>query len=87
MKSKIEQYVIDKVREKRNEQNMSQSTLAFCLGFSRGFVGDAENPNRRAKYNLNHLNELAKIFNCPVTAFFPDQPFEENILAQEKISE
>lgn len=83
MKSKIEQFVIDKVREKRQQQKMSQSTLAYCIGLSRGFVGDAENPNKRAKYNFNHLNELAKVFNCPVTDFLPNQPFEENKPTQE----
>lgn len=78
MKSKIEQYVIDKVREMRQEQKMSQSTLAFCIGLSRGFIGDAENPNKRAKYNFNHLNELAKVFNCSISDFFPNLPFEDN---------
>ena len=52
MKTPIEQYVIDKVREKRLAQKMSQATLAYCLGVSRGFIGDVENPNQRAKYNL-----------------------------------
>lgn len=87
MKTKIEQYVIDRVREKRLEQKMSQSTLAYCLSLSRGFVGDTENPLKRAKYNLNHINEIAKIFNCSVTYFFPDQPFEDNKEFQEKNSE
>lgn len=76
MKTKIEQYVIDQVRNKRIEQKMSQATLAFCLSVSRGFVGDVENPLKRAKYNLNHVNELAKIFNCPIFDFFPIKPFE-----------
>lgn len=75
MKTSIEQYVIDVVREKRIEQNMSQATLAYCLGVSRGFIGDVENPKQRAKYNLNHLNELSKIFNCPFSDFFPSVPF------------
>ena len=66
MKTPIEQYVIDKVREKR---------LAYCLGVSRGFIGDVENPNQRAKYNLNHINELSIIFNCPFSDFFPSTPF------------
>lgn len=75
MKTQIEQYVIDKVREKRNEHKMSQATLAYCLGVSRGFIGDIENPTKKAKYNLNHLNELATILNCYVTDFIPQEPF------------
>ena len=75
MKTPIAQYVIDKVREKRLAQKMSQATLAYCLGVSRGFIGDVENPNQRAKYNLNHINELSIIFNCPFSDFFPSTPF------------
>ncbi|MEG2339390.1 MAG: helix-turn-helix domain-containing protein [Odoribacter sp.] len=78
MKTLIEQYVIDKIREKRLQQKMSQATLAYCLNVSKGFIGDIENPNKRAKYNLNHLNILAIIFNCPFTDFFPSEPFPED---------
>lgn len=78
MKTPIEQYIIDKVREKRLKEKMSQSTLAYCLGVSRGFVGDVENPNQRAKYNLNHINKLAKIFNCPFSDFFPEVPLSSS---------
>ena len=62
MKTPIEQYVIDKVREKRLAQKMSQATLAYCLGVSRGFIGDVENPNQRAKYNLSFLIVLFPTF-------------------------
>jgi transcriptional regulator with XRE-family HTH domain len=70
----IEQYVIDVVREKRKEKNWSQKELAYRLEVSIGFVGDAENPKYRAKYNLNHINELAKIFECSPKDFLPDKP-------------
>ena len=73
MKTPIEQYVIDKVREKRLAQKMSQATLAYCLGVSRGFIGDVENPNQRAKYNLNHIYEIAKVFKCSPRDFLPEK--------------
>lgn len=72
MKTPIEQYVIDRVREKRIKEKMSQAALAANLDVSRGFIGDIENPKKRAKYNLNHINELALIFNCPVWEFLPE---------------
>lgn len=75
--TKIEQYIIDTVREKRMERGMSQRELAYSLGLSVGFIGDIENPNFRAKYNLNHINELAKIFDCSPKDFLPEQPFGE----------
>jgi hypothetical protein len=38
------------------------------------FVGHVETPNRRAKYNLNHLNALAKLFKCSPKDFMPEKP-------------
>ncbi|NOT92773.1 MAG: helix-turn-helix transcriptional regulator [Ferruginibacter sp.] len=73
--SKIEQYVINAVREKRLAKGISQKELAYLLEVSVGFIGDIENPKYRAKYNLNHLNELAKILECSPKDFLPDKPF------------
>ena len=69
-----EQYVVDVVRAKRIEKGWSQKELAFQLDVSIGFIGDIENPKYRAKYNLNHLNELAKIFGCSPKDFLPNKP-------------
>ena len=59
MKSKIELFVIDRVRKLRYEEKMSQAKLADLLGVTKAFVGNVENENREEKYNLNHINELA----------------------------
>ena len=75
--SEIDQFVIDMVRQKRIEKNMSQRDMANLIGLSASFIGDIENPNSRAKYNLNHINELAKIFDCSPKDFLPDEPFGE----------
>ncbi len=72
--TKIELYVINAVKEKRIEAGLSQKELADELDMSLGFIGDVENPKRRAKYNLNHLNELAKIFKCSPRDFLPEKP-------------
>lgn len=76
MATPIEQYIIDRVRVMRIEQGISQIELAYSLGVTKGFIAAVENPKQRAKYNTNHLNELAKIFNCKFSEFFPDAPFE-----------
>lgn len=73
---KIEQYVIDKVREKRLKQNISQAELARLLDVSEGFIGNIESPNYRAKYNIAHLNELAKVFECSPRDFLPEKPLK-----------
>lgn len=76
LKSDIEAYVIAKVREKREAQNLTQSQLAVELNLSDGFIGQVESPKYAAKYNLNHLNKLAIIFKCSVKDFLPDEPFK-----------
>ncbi|OQP44183.1 transcriptional regulator [Niastella yeongjuensis] len=73
--SKIEQYIIDKIREKRLKLNISQAELARQLDVSEGFIGNVESPNYRAKYNINHLNAIAKIFKCSPREFLPKEPF------------
>ena len=45
----------------RKALSISQTDLAALLGTSEGFIGDIESPKRVAKYNIRHLNELAKI--------------------------
>lgn len=71
----IEQYLINTVKKKRIAKGYSQKDLAYLLDVSIGFIGNIENPNYRAKYNLNHINELAKIFQCSPKEFLPDNPF------------
>ncbi|WP_442846730.1 helix-turn-helix domain-containing protein [Leeuwenhoekiella sp. H156] len=77
MKSKIEAYIIDKVREKRKEKNFSQVVLSQKLGLSESFVSHVESENRRAKYNVNHLNEIAIILECSPKDFWPDTPIAD----------
>lgn len=72
-KTEIELYVVNKVREFRLEKGISQAKLALALDLSVGFIGHIESPVFAAKYNLNHLNELAKIFGCSIKDFFPDK--------------
>ncbi|MBC8601148.1 helix-turn-helix transcriptional regulator [Parabacteroides acidifaciens] len=76
MKTKIEQYVIDRVKAKRMEQHISQVVLADSINVSKGFVGNVEVPTNDYKYNINHLNEIAKVLKCSIKDFFPDEPLE-----------
>ncbi len=73
--SPIEQYVIDKVREVRQEQGLSQRDIAYELDIDQSFVAAVESPKGRAKYNLNHLNDLAKLFKCSPKDLLPELPF------------
>jgi transcriptional regulator with XRE-family HTH domain len=77
MKSKIDMHVIDKVREMRIANDMSQEDLSIKAAFrSNGFVGQAESFKYNKRYNVQHLNKFALIFNCSPKDFLPDAPFE-----------
>jgi len=77
VENKIDQFVIDRIREIRLMKGISQSELANQIDLSRGFIGDVENPHHRAKYNLNHLNKIAIAFNCSIRDFFPEKYLED----------
>ncbi len=72
--NKIDKYVIQKVKEFRIESGMTQITLSQKLNMSDSFIGHVESPKRRDKYNLKHLNSLAKIFKCSPRDFLPEKP-------------
>ena len=74
MKSKIDQFVIDQIKEKRLEKNLSQADLANELGISVGFIGKVESSRYSTHYNLRHLNELAKVLKCSPQDFLPKKP-------------
>lgn len=73
IKTDIEQYVIDKVKEIRISKGISQATLAHMIELSVGFVGNVENPTHIAKWNLNHLNRISKELDVPFKDFFPEK--------------
>lgn len=76
-KTRIEQFVIDKVKEIRIEKGISQEEIALYLETTKGFIGQIETPNHSSKYNINHLNTIAVEFNCSIKDFFPDLPFPD----------
>jgi transcriptional regulator with XRE-family HTH domain len=75
MRTSIQQYIIDRVREKRKAIGMSQEKLSIALGFeSQGYISKIESQNYDDHYNFDHLNEIAKIFDCSSREFWPDKP-------------
>lgn len=78
-KTKIEQFVIDKIKEIRIKKGFSQDDIAIFLNTSRGFIGQVESPNHSSKYNLNHINKLAIELNCSPKNFLPENPFQEEV--------
>lgn len=75
MKSDIDLYIIERVKERRKALNISQRTLSELLGRSLGFVGQVETPHCAAKYSVHQLFLIAKEFNCSAADFFPPADF------------
>ncbi|KAA6342780.1 hypothetical protein EZS27_009510 [termite gut metagenome] len=72
--TEIESCVIEKVRKMRLERKWSIQALADNINVSKSFVADVENSKRRSKYNLNHINEIAKAFECSIYDLLPEKP-------------
>jgi hypothetical protein len=58
LKSKIDWYIILRVKEMRSMHARTQEDIALHLDFFTGFIGHIESPKFSAKYNANHLNDL-----------------------------
>jgi len=69
----IEQHIINSIRKKRLELNITQLELSQRLEMNDSFISHVEAKSRRAKYNLNHLNAIAKIFKCSPKDFWPER--------------
>lgn len=75
MITKIDKFVIQKIREKRIAKGISQSQLSFEIGLSsQGFVGMVESGKYGKKYSLAQLNEIAKVFDCTICDLLPKNP-------------
>ena len=68
----IEQHVIDCVRKLRKGSGLRQRDLANILETSASFIGNVENVQNPAKYNLKHISRLATYFEVSPKYFLPD---------------
>lgn len=69
MKSEIDLFVINKIKEKRKELKVSQRGMAEILDCSAGFIGQVESENSDTKYSVHQLYLIAKDFNCSPADF------------------
>lgn len=74
LKSKLDLYIIAQVKARRDELDIHQDDMAAHLKVTPAFISHIESPVQRAKYNLGHLNELAKLFGCSPRDFLPEKP-------------
>lgn len=81
-RTEVEKFAIQKVKEKPYTLGIAQAELSYRLGFSSGFIGQAESSRYTTKYNLNHLNKLAQIFHCSISDFLPEPYIKEDSAAE-----
>jgi transcriptional regulator with XRE-family HTH domain len=72
--SPVDSYIINKVRERRMELNISQEHLSFLLGKSEGYISQFESHKRGKHYSTRMLNEIAKALKCSPKDFWPQDP-------------
>lgn len=75
-KEKIDLYVIENVKQRRKELDLTQEQLADEVGFSSTFISERESGVKR--YNISHLNKLAIALKCSPKDFLPNEPFKED---------
>ena len=82
LETEVEIYIINKVMEYRVAANYSKTRLSLELRLSGAYVRKIENPSCKEKYNVNLLNEAAKILGCRMADFMPD-PFVQSDTIEE----
>jgi transcriptional regulator with XRE-family HTH domain len=78
--TRLDLYIIEKVKEIREAQGISQADLSVRMGFSEKFVGSIENPTLVEKYNIRHLNLLARALKCTLWDLLPEEPFNDDLV-------
>lgn len=72
--TEIEIFIIEKVKKMRLDRDISQLALSQKIDMNDSFVSHVESETKRAKYNINHINKIAKVFKCSPRDFLPDSP-------------
>lgn len=76
MKSPIELYVNKKAKGHRLAKGWSLRYLADCMDVSHTFIKNIEDPESDKAYNLDHINMLAKVFECKISNLLPTYPLD-----------
>ncbi|OPC59296.1 helix-turn-helix domain-containing protein [Elizabethkingia bruuniana] len=74
----IERFIINKIKEIREEKGISQITLALAIGKGTSYISDIEAYSKTAKYNIKSLNLIAQALGCSPKDFWPDKPILED---------
>lgn len=73
LKADIDLYVIDRIKEVRKNKGISQLDLANGIGVTAGFIGKVESNKSSSRYNLYHINKIAKYLGVSPREFMPKE--------------
>ena len=76
MQSKIDLFVIIRIKERRMQKNISQRGLAAILNCSPSFIGQVESEKFDVKYSVHQVFLIAQFFECSPAEFFPPIDFD-----------
>ena len=76
MKSKIDLFIITRIKERRMQKNISQRGLAAILDCSPSFIGQVESEKFDVKYSVHQVFLVAQFFECSPAEFFPPIDFD-----------
>ena len=76
MKSKVDLFVITRIKERRMQKNISQRGLAAILDCSPSFIGQVESEKFDVKYSVHQVFLVAQFFECSPAEFFPPIDFD-----------
>lgn len=78
--SQLDWHIINQVKKLRKRLKISQDELSVKMGFSEKLVGSIENPTLPSKYNIRHLNLIAKALGCTLYDLIPEQPLDYDLV-------
>ncbi len=71
MRSEVDQYLINRVREKRKELGISQRGIAALLECHPSYIGQIESDKFDTKYSVHQLFHLAQLLDCSLSDLLP----------------
>ena len=76
MKSKVDLFVINKIREKPKVLGVSQRGFRAIFDCSPSFIGQVESDKFDIKYSVHQVFLIAQFFDCSPADFFPPIDFD-----------
>jgi transcriptional regulator with XRE-family HTH domain len=72
--SKIDKYIIDRIKKRRKKLGITGQELSFKLGKAESYISQFEGPSSGKKFNSVMINEIAKALSCSPRTFWPEKP-------------